>query len=254
MRGKTEMFILDDGIRLDCRIDRPTNAGDKVPLVIVIHGFTGNKEERHIVAVSRMLNEIGFATLRVDMYGHGSSEGSFFNHTLFKWLTNALTVIDYARNLDWVSDLYLCGHSQGGLTVMLAAAMKHDLIQGIIPMSPAIMIPEQARKGEVLGARFNPEAVPEIIENKKYEWKLSGNYVRVAQMIHVENAFTGYEGPVLLVHGDADESVPVLYSMEAQKAYRNATLTVIKGDTHCYDFHLEKAVAAVRSWMMSRFC
>ena len=137
---------------------------------------------------------------------------------------------------------------------MLAAAMKHDLIQGIIPMSPAIMIPEQARKGEVLGARFNPEAVPEIIENKNYEWKLSGNYVRVAQMIHVENAFTGYEGPVLLVHGDADESVPVLYSMEAQKAYRNATLTVIKGDTHCYDFHLEKAVAAVRAWMMSRFC
>ena len=111
------------------------------------------------------------------------------------------------------------------------------------------MIPEQARKGELLGARFNPEAVPEIIENKDYNWKLSGNYARVAQMIHVEDAFTAYEGPVLLVHGDADESVPVSCSIEAQKAYRNATLTIVKGDTHCYDYHLEDAVAAVRSWI-----
>ena len=50
------MYILDDGIRLDFRIDRPTNAEDKVPLVIMIHGFTGNKEERHILAVSKIGN------------------------------------------------------------------------------------------------------------------------------------------------------------------------------------------------------
>ena len=73
-------------------------------------------------------------------------------------------------------------------------------------------------------------------------------------MIHVEDAFTGYEGPVLLVHGDADESVPVSHSIEAQMAYKNASLSVIKGDTHCYDYHLEDTVEAVRSWMMSTFC
>ena len=41
-------------------------AGEKCPLVIVIHGFTGYKEEDHIVAVSRALNGIGYATLRVE--------------------------------------------------------------------------------------------------------------------------------------------------------------------------------------------
>ena len=248
------MFILDDGIKLDCKVDKPANIGDKMPLAIVIHGFTGNKEEKHIVAVSKTLNKIGFATLRVDMYGHGSSEGSFYNHTLFKWLANAITVIDYARNLQWVSDLYLCGHSQGGLTVMLAAAMKHDVIKGIIPMSPAIMIPEQARKGIILGTTFDPIRIPERISSLDHRWELSGNYIRVAQMIHVEDAYKGYDGPVLLIHGDADESVPVSCSIEAQKAYKNASLSVIKGDTHCYDFHLEDVVSAVRSWMTSTFC
>ena len=121
-------------------------------------------------------------------------------------------------------------------------------------MSPAIMIPEQARKGIILGTTFDPFRIPERISSLDHRWELSGNYIRVAQMIHVEDAYKGYDGPVLLIHGDADESVPVSCSIEAQKAYKNASLSVIKGDTHCYDFHLEDVVSAVRSWMTSTFC
>ena len=69
------MYILDDGIRLNAQLDMPEHFEGKCPLVIVIHGFTGHMEERHITAVSAMFNEIGCATLRVDMYGHGHSGG-----------------------------------------------------------------------------------------------------------------------------------------------------------------------------------
>ena len=95
------MVIMDDGIRLNAKLEKPAGYtdGTKVPLVIIIHGFTGHMEERHILAVSETLKETGCATLRVDMYGHGHSEGQFRDHTLYKWLTNALTVIDYARGL-----------------------------------------------------------------------------------------------------------------------------------------------------------
>ena len=157
------MYIVDDGIRLNATIDMPDGNPEKCPMVIIIHGFTGNSEERHILAVSRMFNEIGLATLRVDMYGHGKSDGQFCDHTLFKWMTNAMTVIDYALDLDFVTDLYLCGHSQGGLTVILAAALKHDKIRGLIPMSPANMIPEGARSGNLLGMTFDPENIPDEI-------------------------------------------------------------------------------------------
>ena len=245
------MYIADDGIRLNACLDMPAEKREKCPLVIVIHGFTGHMEERHITAVSRMLNEIGFATLRVDMYGHGHSEGTFRNHTLYKWLTNALTVTDYARKLDFVTDLYLCGHSQGGLTVMLAAAMKHDQISGLIPLSPAWMIPEGARNGTLLGRSFDPEHVPDVIP----AWDgndLDGNYVRVAQTIRVEESIDRYEGPVLIVHGEEDEAVPAAYGIKAAERYRNCTLKLIPGDNHCYDRHLDQVLEAVRSWMLPR--
>ena len=236
------MYIMDDGIRLNAKLDMPENHGEKCPLVIVIHGFTGHMEERHIVAVSQTLNSIGYATLR---------DGKFEDHTLYKWLTNALTVIDYARNLDFITDLYLCGHSQGGMTVMLAGAMKHNVIKGIIPLSPAWMIPEAARNGTLLGQDFDPDNIPDVLP----AWGdrgLGGNYVRVAQTIHVEDAIDRYTGPVLIVHGDEDEAVPVEYGIRAAERYRNCKLVLIPGDTHCYDHHLDQVLDAVKEWMQGR--
>jgi len=242
------MYIIDDGLRLNAKLDLPEGMGEKCPLVVVIHGFTGHIEEEHIVAVSNAMNDIGFATLRVDMYGHGHSDGEFRNHTLYKWLTNALTAIDYARGLDFVTDVYLCGHSQGGLTVMLAAALKHDVIRGLIPLSPASMIPEYAREGRILDVTFDPEHIPEVL----YGWderELSGNYLRVAQTLHVDEAIARYTGPVLIVHGDEDETVPVEYAIRDADAYANAKLVLIPGDDHCYTRHLDRVVEAIKTWL-----
>ena len=248
------MFIMDDGVRLNIKLDMPEEtANGKCPIVIVIHGFTGHMEERHIVAVAGALNEASCATLRVDMYGHGGSGGEFGKHTLYKWLTNALTVIDYARGLDFATELYLCGHSQGGLTAMLAAAMKHDVISGLIPLSPAWMIPEQARQGIILGQRFDPDHIPDVIPPWRYSG-LEGNYVRVAQTINVEEAIKRYSGPVLIVHGEGDGDVPVHYAVEAARLYNDAKLVLIPGDTHCYDRHLDMVTDAVKAWMAGRNC
>lgn len=242
-----QFFIRDDGIRLNARLDRPEGSRK---LVIVIHGFTGHMEETHIVAVARALNAIGCATLRVDMYGHGHSDGAFHDHTLFKWLTNALTVIDYARGLDFAEEIYLCGHSQGGLTVMLAAAMARDVVRGIMPLSPAAMIPEGSRRGELLGMRFDPDRVPD--EFLYGDAALGGNYVRVAQTINVEDAIDRYDGPVLIVHGDADETVPAEVGREAASRYKRGEFVLIRGDTHCYDHHLDQVIDAVKDWMARR--
>ena len=204
-----EFYITDDGIQLHAKLDMPEEK-EKCPLVIVFHGLTGNMEERHITAVSSAMNEIGFATLRVELYGHGKSGGAFEQHNLMKWINNAMTVTDYAKTLDFVTDLYICGHSQGGLLTMLAAGMRADDFKAAIPMSP---------------------------------------YIRTAQLLDVDEAIRKYEKPVLLIHGDADEAVPIEYSIDAAKKYKNAKLVQIPGDTHCYDEHLDQVTAAVKKFL-----
>jgi len=144
--------------------------------------------------------------------------------------------------------MYMCGHSQGGLAVTLAAAMERDVIKALIPLSPAYVIIEGAKKGELLGQPFDPENIPDMLQS----WdgrELSGNYIRVAQSIDLDAEIKKYTGPVLIVHGDADEAVPVEYGIEASKKFANCTLKLIPGDTHCYDYHLDQAVEAVQEFV-----
>ncbi len=247
----TEFYIPDDGIRIHAKLDKPAAVGEQCPLVILVHGYTGHMEERHIVAVSEAIVEAGMACLRVEMYGHGGSDGEFRNHTLYKWVGNMLKVMDYARHLDWVTDLYLCGHSQGGLLTMLIAGMCPDDLKAIVPMSPAWMIPEEARKGLFLGTQMDPEHIPDTFTQFDVN-VVSGDYMRVAQTIHVEDEIARYHGPVLIIHGDQDEAVPYEYGVKAAELYEHARLVTIPGDDHCYDAHLEMVTDAIRTFFSER--
>ncbi|MBR6258520.1 MAG: alpha/beta fold hydrolase [Lachnospiraceae bacterium] len=242
-----EYYINDDGIKLHAKLDMPEGVS-RCPLAIVVHGYTGHMEETHIVEVAKAINEAGIATLRVEMYGHGGSDGEFKNHTLYKWVSNMLAVVDHVSTLDFVTDLYITGHSQGGLLVMLIAGMCPDKFKAVIPLSPAWMIPEAARKGELLGTAFDPVNIPdEILQGG--ENRLSGNYARVAQTIHPEDEIARYNGPVLIIHGDKDEAVPYEYGKKAAELYKNAKLVTIEGDDHCYNNHLDKVTAAIKDFL-----
>ncbi|MCR4764319.1 MAG: lysophospholipase [Lachnospiraceae bacterium] len=242
------MFIQDDGIRLNARLDKPAGNAEKCPLVIIIHGFTGHMEEAHLNALSDELNKAGYATLRADMYGHGKSEGKFREHTLFKWMTNAMTLVDYARTLPFVSELWLCGHSQGGLCAILTAALEHERIRGLIALSPAAMIPELARNGALLGSSFDAANPPEELAVWN-DFTLGNNYIRVAQMIRVEEYIDRYSGPVLVVQGTEDSPELIASAKAAADRYKDAQYVEIADDTHTYDRHVDQMTAAVREWL-----
>lgn len=240
-----EFYIDCDGIRLHAKLDKP-EAAEKCPLCILIHGFTGNMEEEHLTTVQKAMNDAGVAVLRVEMYGHGGSDGAFRKHTLYKWVTNALAVVEYAKKLDFVTDLYLSGHSQGGLLAMLVGGMRADDLKAILPLSPAWMIPDGARNGNLLGVDFDPVHIPETLET--WDLVLDGDYIRVAQTIHVEDEIKKYQGPVLIVHGLEDSVVPYSYVKKAVELYHDATLVAIPGAEHCYGDHLEELAEAIRNF------
>lgn len=243
-----EFYLKHDGCRIHCKLDYPADFEDSCSLLILEHGLTGHMEERHIISIAEVAGSIGFAVLRVELYGHGKSDGAFRDHTILKWVDQMLTVVDYAASLPFVTNLYLAGHSQGGLTTMLVGAMERDRLKAILPLAPAIVIWDASRRGNMLGVAFDPEHIPEEFSMGNGR-TLSGNYLRAAQMLPVEEAIRRFDKPVLIVHGDADESVPVQYAYDAARQYKNCTLKIIPGDTHCYDRHLDQVNEAVREFL-----
>ena len=247
-----EFYIEDDGIRLHSKLDMPEGyrEGDRCPLVLVIHGLTGHMEETHIKGAAETFRSLGMAALRVEMYGHGNSEGRFEDHNLFKWLNNVMAVMRYARSLDFVTDMYVCGHSQGGLTAILAAGMYPDVFKAAVILSPASMLPEKAREGQLFRVSFDPCSIPDEAYVSDTE-KVTGDYIRAAQLIDADDAVKRYKKPVLIVHGDEDEAIPVEYSIKLRDKYEHAKLVVIKGDDHCYNSHLDQVLEVIRDFMQS---
>ena len=237
---------MDDGICLSAVLERPGT--ERCPLVIVLHGFTSAKDRPHTLAACEAMRAAGFATLRFDLYGHGESGGEFRNHTLYKWVSNTFAVLDYVRTLDFVTEIYLSGHSQGGLTAALAGGMAPDLIRGLILRAPAFMIPEGARNGILLGRTFDPMHIPDEMDVIK-GLKLGGSYIRVAQTVHVEDAIKRFPGPVLLIQGAEDDLVPPEDSVRAAGEYQNCRLEMIHGETHHFDRYPEKMRTVIREWL-----
>ncbi len=243
------MDIMDNGIRLRAVAERPSR--EPGPLVICLHGFSSDKDRPHNVAAAEAMREAGFATLRMDLYGHGESEGTFREHTLNHWVSNTLAAMDWAEAQDWVTEIWLAGHSQGGLAAALTAGAAPERVRGLILRAPAFMIPDCARSGRMLGYDFDPARIPDEIPVIK-GLTLGGAYLRTAQSIHPEEAVDRFPGAVLLIHGDEDDTVPIEDSVKAARRYRRGTLAVVHGESHHFDRHPARMRAIIRDWLRER--
>ena len=245
-----ELYINCDGLKVHAKIEFPKDQKDKMPVLVLIPGFTGHIEEDHIIGVSGAATEAGYVCLRAELYGHGKSDGDFYDHTLYLWLQEAIRVINYAAELPYAEKVLLAGHSQGGLLSVLAAGVMADKLSALLPLAPALNIPADATKGNILGVTFDNDNIPEFIQSD--EWKLSSNYIRVARMLPLESAINNFKKPVLIVHGTEDEAVPYEYGKDLSTKYKNAQLISIEGDNHCYNYHLDEVKAAVKTFLIEQ--
>ena len=155
--------VQGDHGKLDVVIQRPDNdaangngsqanakakAGKKTPLLVLCHGFGGNKEGKLFDCLVDSLNKKGIAVLRFDFNGHGKSEGKFEDMTVLNEIEDAKCILRYASSLPWVSKIAMGGHSQGGVVTamtsgQLVAQADKDIkkIQAVVLLAPCRRAP-----------------------------------------------------------------------------------------------------------------
>ncbi|MBC8000400.1 MAG: alpha/beta fold hydrolase [Leptolyngbya sp.] len=117
------------GASLSAVLHQPI-AQASVPLVIVLHGFTGFKEEESMVSFSNALEDSGIASIRFDTYGFGDSDGTPEEHfRVSHYLQDILCVYEHVCRLDFVDSesIGICGHSLGGCLSLIFASLVSNI-------------------------------------------------------------------------------------------------------------------------------
>lgn len=209
-------------------------AGENLPVAIVSHGFMANQDSvRHY---TKELAGMGYAAYCFDFCGgsamnRGKSDGATTDMSVLTEMEDLLAVIEYVQSLPYTGkELLLAGCSQGGFVSGLAASRKPELVSKLVMFYPALCIPDDARAGKMMFAKFDPQNLPEVIDCGPM--KLGKRYAADVMDMDPFDEISGYHGPVLIIHGTKDSVVALDYSQHAQKAYPNAKLRVIEDGAH----------------------
>jgi uncharacterized protein len=186
--------------------------------VVILHGAGSQKESHHDFA--RVIHAAGLASICFDQRGHGASGGALDDRAAQDVATMASllrTKLDEAGMPDARSaPIALRGSSMGGYLAIVAAPLAQA--QAVVAICPA---PSELLRFGLSHDRFEFAADKPALDEFLAENDLSA---AVAEL----------EVPLLLLHADGDEQVPVESSRELAEhaAHPSSRLIVVPGGHH----------------------
>ena len=220
-------------------------AGDEVNRILIIgHGVTGNKDRPWSEALANAAAGAGIPALRFSFAGNGDSEGSFADCMISKEVADLGAVLDATAAAGY-EDIIFAGHSMGGAVGVLRAS-SDSRIKRLISLS-----------GMVHTKRFTEEEFGEETPDAGLMWEdedcpLSSAYVNDLTTIDtVIGKATDIHVPWLLIHGDADDVVPIEESREIfAQANEPKEILELPGVNHVFaDAGCEPMTNAVVGWL-----
>lgn len=229
-------------ILVDVRAPRDASAR---PAVIVAHGFKGFKDWGMFPPFAERLARAGFTAVTYNASGSGVDEqGRFSRAERFGRNTFSAELFDLDRVLQAVasglpegaaSSIGLVGHSRGGGIAILETA-RSPAVSALVTwsaISSSRRWPEETRRrwraagqleirnqrtGEVLP--LYPDILDDVESNQA--------------ALDIEGKATTIRIPWLIIHGDADETVPVQEAKVLAAAAPSAELFLVERATHTY--------------------
>jgi hypothetical protein len=225
------------GQRLYGMLHLPQGRGP-FPALSFFHGFSGQRMEPHrlFVKASRLLAQEGVASLRFDFRGSGESEGDF------KDMTVASEIQDAKASLDWLGRqkgvdrrrLGVLGLSMGGFVASNLAA-KDKRVKALVLWAAGAM-----------ASKMFPRYVHLAGDNRQRwidqgYWDFGGNILGSGFLKGLEKMpshlpqLARFQGPALVLHGDADASVPVSEAEVYRKTLKKAEVHILPGVDHTFN-------------------
>ncbi|MBQ6567443.1 MAG: ASCH domain-containing protein [Treponema sp.] len=195
-------------------------AGRRFPLIILGHGYQGcyrnnlNCAERYAAQ--------GFAVCSFDFCGgtdHARSSGPTDEMSIITERDDMIAVFEAAQKLEFVDscNIILWGESMGGYVAALAGAElagRAEAPAALVLFYPAFNIRDEALADHKTKENIQPRVRRGI--------RLGKCFAEDIWDTDPYSVIGKYNGPVLILHGTADDVVPPEYSVRAKKVYDEA--------------------------------
>jgi pimeloyl-ACP methyl ester carboxylesterase len=170
------------------------------PTIILLHGWGGNAEM--MLPLALPLHHAGLNVLLLDARNHGRSDSASFS-SLPRFAEDVAEAINWIKKQrkDQADRIVLLGHSVGAGAVLFEASRRRDI-------AAVISIAAFAHPEWMMRRYLDRFRIPELFTVwvlRYVEWIIGHRYEEIAPMYTACRV----ECPVLLVHGTADETVPL---------------------------------------------
>ena len=222
--------------------------GDKLPVVLMLHGTGSQKDEAGDLykTLATHLAKEGYASLRIDFAGTGDSPVDYKEYTLTSATNDANKAIEYLLNRpEFNTDrIGLIGFSQGGLIGQLVAS-ENENIEAFVSWSGVSSPGEEAFKS--FFDTYYEEAKLNGFAKVDFDWRSPLNFsLEWFKEIHSQSVLkdiTKYEGKLLAIAGSADTVVNPIDSVNMINAAtsKDAAFYLLKDADHTFNCFIPDA-------------
>jgi putative redox protein len=224
-------FKNQQGEQLAGTLHLPENQGNRG--VVLGHCFTCTRHTAILRKLAQDLAGQGFVALRFDFSGNGQSDGEFADSTYTKQISEMLRAVEIvaSQGAEWIG---LAGHSMGALISFLTAA-RSDSVKAVA----------------VIGGRLSGMRALHFLSREQRDilartgavtftsrgrfLKLTDRFFSDADSFDPVNILRSFRIPLLVVHGDQDEIIPVQEAFKARElADERLQLEIIRGADHMF--------------------
>jgi len=210
-----------------------------VPILLLLHGFAGNKEENGLfIEAEEYFSEKNFNVFRFDFEGAGESEGDYSLTTLKRQGDDLESAVDYLTNKYPNNDIGIVGFSLGA-TISI---VKNDpRIKAYAFWSPAL------DPFKDMYPRYNTEDLRNEFETKgfidKAGLRVGPSIVSDFKTCELKPYIMNIDKPTLLVHGTADPRIDYKTTQNFNSVFIDSRMVLIKEANHSYKnnaFHRQR--------------
>ena len=222
----------------------PTAEGT-YPAVVMLHGTGSNRDEAgggYAYAAPVLAEKYGVATIRIDFMGNGESTADYPGYTFESAVADAVAAAEYIaaqENIDG-EHIGVMGWSQGGTDALLAAGQHPEIFKAVVTWAGA---PDLS---DMLPDELYAEAQKNGYFTMEFDWRDSLNvslqWCEDVKNVNVLDVFTGFDSPVLAIHGTEDTTVDPDWSNKIAGTSTNEAsgTCFIEGMDHTFNVFTEE--------------